>query len=360
MFRNATTAFIFLVSFCHAQGDWSLALSSSVELRTLKLTNKAEKTSDPLGGATISLYQGSTVIKQIQSDAGGDFTIIVPGNGDYMMVVSYQDCNPKKFEVSTRVPPKFNTENWKPTFSIEGVIMAKPLYSIDYSALKQPLARIAFIKESKKIDDDENYTEQILDALKRLKAAEDDLIDRFITATRAGDAALKKPDCPLAKAMYGEALRLIPGEQYPAQQLLKVGECLQQAANAEKAAAEMKAAEQKAADAKALREQQEKLAKEKAQKEQEEASRQKKAQEKSQREKEELAKEAELKKKRDEDSQKMHAAEEAKKKEDAEKLSRQKLQEEKEKQEKERVAREEESQGKKQLEANGHKQAAEE
>jgi hypothetical protein len=370
MVRNATIAFIFLVSFCNAQGDWSLALSSSVELRTLKLTNKAEKTSNPLGGATISLYQGSAVIKQIQSDAGGDFTIIVPGNGDYMMVVSYQDCNPKKFEVSTRVPPKFNTDNWKPTFSIEGVIMAKPLYSIDYSALKQPLARIAFMKESKKIDDDEAYTEQILDALKRLKAAEDDLIERFITATKAGDAALKKPDCPLAKARYGEALKLIPGEQYPTEQLLKVGECLQQTANAEKAAVDRKAAEQKAAAAKALQDQQEKLAREKAEKDQEEAIRQKNAQEKLAKEKEvQLAREEAAKKKQEESNQKMLAAEEAKKKEEAEKVSRQNLQEEKDKQEKERIAREsdkrekeriakeKESLEKKQLEEKGKKLA---
>src|SRR4051812_48458612 len=81
---------------------WNLELSSTVELRTLRLSNIAEQYDKSLGGATISLYQGSAIVKQVYSDANGDFKIDVPPNGDYILVVSYQDCNPKKFLVSTK------------------------------------------------------------------------------------------------------------------------------------------------------------------------------------------------------------------------------------------------------------------
>ena len=74
-----------------------------VELRQVRLTNKVDMSETRLQGATISLYQGSKVITQIQSDANGDFTLDVPANGDFVMVVSYKDCNSKKFSILYRL-----------------------------------------------------------------------------------------------------------------------------------------------------------------------------------------------------------------------------------------------------------------
>jgi hypothetical protein len=204
-----------------------LDISSSVEIKTLKLTNKAEQDTKPLKGATIALYQGSTLVKQAQSSTSGDFSVLVPADGEFMIVVSYPGCNPKKFYVSTKnVPETFDKEGWEPSFPIGGVIMARPLYSIDYSALREPMVKVIFKQKGKVFDDDGDYTDEVLGKLRKIKADEDDLIARFLEAVQAGDAALKKPDCPLAKAMYEKALGLIPNEEYPIAQLAKVGDCL--------------------------------------------------------------------------------------------------------------------------------------
>jgi hypothetical protein len=251
-----------------AQQEWTLELSSSVELRTLKLTNKAEKEDKPLAGASIKLFQGSKVIAQATSVGSGDFELQVPANGEFILEVSYKDCNQKKFQISTKgVPDNIAKDNFRPTFNIGGAIMAKPLYSIDYSILKQPMAKIYYHADSKKIDHDDNYTDQILSSLEKMKKAEDDLIERFLEKVNAGDKALKKPDCPLAKQMYDEALALIPNEQYPIDQLVKVGFCLKEKEDAvvkqkaalEKIAADKLAKEKELADKATA----EKLAKEK-------------------------------------------------------------------------------------------------
>ncbi len=259
---------VFVLFLFHSHSfaqEWNLEVSSSVELRTLKLTNKAEKQSRPIGGASVVLTQGSTIVKQVTTDGNGDFVIQIPQNGEFLLTISYKDCNPKKFFVSTKgLPADFSKDNQTPEFPIGGVIMAKPLPSIDYAALKNPMAKIMFIPSERKIDDDENYTDQILGQLERIKKAEDDLIERFLEAVNAGDKALKKPDCPLAKQMYEKALSLIPNEEYPIEQLKKVGDCLKEKENTAKKEAEAiaaKAAAEKAAADKALAD---KAAKEKA------------------------------------------------------------------------------------------------
>jgi hypothetical protein len=257
---------------------WTLRLSSNVELRTLKLTSKADREENGLGGANIALYQGDKLIKTIRSSGSGDFTIDVPANGEYMLIVSYGDCNAKKFSVNTMgVPADIGTNNFKPSFGIGGFLMAKPLPGINYGILAQPLVKVKWIGDRKKFDHDEGYTDKILDGLGKVAEQENDLIEKFIDAAKAGDDALKKNNCPLAKTNYEKALSLIPGEQYPKDQLVKVGLCLKEKDDeakkvaeevAAKAAAEKAAADKIAAD-KVAKEKAEadKVAKEKAEKE---------------------------------------------------------------------------------------------
>jgi hypothetical protein len=134
----------FLHTILSAQ-EWTLKLRSSVELRNFKLTNKVDISEEKLAGATITLSKGATTISQMQSDGSGDFVIDVPANGDYVLTISYSGCNPKKFAISTMgVPEELAKDNYKPTFGIEGVIMAKAFPSINYSVLQQPLARIVY------------------------------------------------------------------------------------------------------------------------------------------------------------------------------------------------------------------------
>lgn len=227
MQKNYWIIFILLLSATSIAQEWSLKLKSAVELRTFKLTNKIDVDDTKLAGATISLYKGSSLVTQMQSDGNGDFVIDVPANGDYILSVSYSGCNTKKFAISTiGVPPEIAKDNYKPTFGIEGVIMAKAFPTIDYSILKQPLARIVYTSNGKKFDDEQSYTNQMLTELSRIRDAENVLMNNFTSTNNTGDVALSKGDCPLAKASYEKAMTIINGEPYPSQQLPKVGDCL--------------------------------------------------------------------------------------------------------------------------------------
>lgn len=240
---NKKSLVIFLISlFLHTilnAQEWTLKLRSSVELRTFKLTNKVDISEEKLAGATIILSKGATTISQMQSDGSGDFVIDVPANGDYILTISYSGCNPKKFAISTMgVPEELAKDNYKPTFGIEGVIMAKAFPSINYSVLQQPLARIVYTPNGKKFDDEEGYTNQMLAELTKIREAENVLMSNFTSTNNTGDVALSKGDCPLAKASYEKAMTIIPGERYPSDQLPKVGDCLKQKELADKKAAD--------------------------------------------------------------------------------------------------------------------------
>ena len=219
--------------------EWSLKLMSTVELRTFKLTNKVDISEEKLAGATIALYKGSTLINQVQSDVGGDFIIDVPANGDFILTVSYSGCNTKKFAISTfGVPEAMAKDNYKPSFGIEGVIMAKAYPTVNYSILNQPLVKIIYSSNGKRFDDEQSYTNQMLVELSKMREAENILMNNFTTTNNTGDVALSKGDCPLAKASYEKALTIIPGERYPSEQLVKVGDCLKQKELADKKATE--------------------------------------------------------------------------------------------------------------------------
>jgi tetratricopeptide (TPR) repeat protein len=260
--KKTIIALALLSSVFSVAQNWSVRISSNVELRTWKLSYKAEKKEEPLGGATIVLSKGGTTVSQTTSNGSGDFAVMVPGNGVYILKVSYAGCNTKKFEIiTTGVPEEIQKDNFHPSFSIGGFVMAKPFPGIDYSGLQQPLVKVVYEPKIKNFDDDESYTDVGLGIVGKIWDAEQTLINKFCNTNKAGDAALAKPDCPLAKKLYNEAIALIPGEPYPVEQLAKVGDCLKSEEEKKKAAEETakKAEAEKLAKAEAA-----KLAKEKA------------------------------------------------------------------------------------------------
>lgn len=331
-----------LTNFIYAQ-SWKVEISSNVEYKSWKLTNKSEVKIVPLNGATIKLMKGGTLIEQTKSDGNGDFTVHVPAGDIFIIEVSYTGCTTKRFEVNTKNVPDFGEEIFKPSFGIGGFILSKPFQGIDYSRLQQPLVKVNYVPKIKNFDDDVSFTDQSVADVMKIYAAEDALIESFCSTNRQGDDALKVPDCPLAKQLYEKAKTIIAGEQYPVQQLLKVGECLKAKEEAEKAAkakeeaeklAKEKAEKEKAAKAEAERLAKEKEAADKIAKEKEAASKaeaDKLAKEKEKKDKEEaerLAKEKEA------------ADKIAKEKEAAAKAEADKLAKQKEKEEKERIAKE--------------------
>ena len=216
-FSKTFIALLFVSTFCNAQ--WSLKLSSNVYLRTWKLDTKANKEEKEIDGATITLFQNDKQIDQTTSGNGGEFTILIPKDGEFYLTVSYPGCNTKRMGINTQnVPENISKDNFKPSFKIiGGFIMVKPYPGINYSELNQNLIRVEY-------------------------DADDDLFNKCCSTNKAGDIALVKPDCPLAKSLYEKAISIIPGEEYPVVQLAKVGLCLKDKELAEKKAVEDAAA----------------------------------------------------------------------------------------------------------------------
>lgn len=236
------TALLFIVAVSHAQ--WTLKLSSNVYLRIWKLDTKASKEEKGIDGATVTLYQSGKQINQTTSSNGGEFTVLIPKDGEFYLTVSYPGCNTKRMSINTQnVPENISKDNFKPTFKITGgFIMVKPYPGINYAELSQDLTRVEYLPSKKAFDDTEEGTEKGLGIVSKIYDAEDALFDRFCSTNKAGDVALAKPDCPLAKSLYEKSITIIPGEKYPVEQLAKVGQCLKDKELAEKKAAEDAAA----------------------------------------------------------------------------------------------------------------------
>lgn len=232
----------FFVSTINAQ--WSLKLNSNVYLRTWKLDTKANKEEKEIDGATVTLFQGGKQISQVTTSNGGEFTVMVPKDGEFYLTVSYPGCNTKRMAINTQnVPENMTKDGYKPSFEITGgFIMVKPYPGINYSELSQDLIRVEYLPNKKAFDDTEAGTERGLGIVSKIYAAEDELFNKFCSTNKQGDVALAKPDCPLAKMLYEKAIAMIPGEQYPVVQLAKVGLCLKDKELAEKKAAEEAAA----------------------------------------------------------------------------------------------------------------------
>lgn len=240
--------FLFIVPLVCGAQNWTLELKSYVEYRTWKLTTKAESKETQLQGATIKLFQGAKLVSQVTTDADGEFTLLVPPNGEFTGEVSYPGCNTKRFTVSTMgVPEKVGTDDYKPTHTVKGgFVMVKPYPSIDYKNLDKSLIKISYLPSLQNFDDERDATNTGLGLVGEIYDAENILFEKFCAKNREGDAALKIPDCPLARKLYNEAIAIIPNEEYPVEQLKKVGACLKDMEDAGKKAKETAEAKEKA------------------------------------------------------------------------------------------------------------------
>ncbi|MBA3664248.1 MAG: hypothetical protein H0W61_08575 [Bacteroidetes bacterium] len=254
---------LFLLSICCQAQDWTLKLRSRVELRNWKLTTRAEKTEKSLQGASVSLSKGNQVLTQTMSNAEGDFEIDVPGKGEFILTITYAGCNTKKFFVSTNgVPDAVGKDNYKPTVSIGGFIMSKPIKGVDYLGLNEPLVKVEYKNGGQNFDKDETVTNKGMEIVSRIFDAETKIIEKFCATNKLGDDALNKlKNCPLAKEYYLKAINMLPGEPYPVDQLVKADQCIKDkemkgelaAAEAAKKAEASKTANEKAKTEKAAK-----------------------------------------------------------------------------------------------------------
>lgn len=245
--------------------EWMLKLKSQVELRNWKLTNKAEKTEKTLPGASITLSKNGNVIGQTMTNANGDFEIDIPARGEFILTITYAGCNTKKFSVSTNgVPEDVGKDNYKPTISIGGFVMSKPIKGVDYLGLNEPLVKVEYKGGGQNFDKDETVTSKGLQIVSKIYDAETAIINKFCATNKLGDDALAKKNCPLAKSYYLKAISMLSDESYPVDQLAKADDCIKAKEEKQKAATEEAVKKEEAAKLANEKLAAEKAAKEKA------------------------------------------------------------------------------------------------
>jgi hypothetical protein len=240
-----------LLLFCELltySQEWMLKLSSTVELRSWRLTSTAEKSEKALGGADIKLYKETKQIGQTTTNADGDFVIDIPAGGEYILTISFTGCNTKKFYVSTSgVTENVAKDNYKPTVKISGFLMSKPLKGVDYIGLNEPLVKVEYKSKGQNFDKDDAVTNNGLNILSKIYDAETSLIQKFCALNKSGDDAMKNRNCPAAKDYYSKAIDLLPAEQYPKDQISKAELCIKNKKEKDEAIA-AEAAEKSAAN----------------------------------------------------------------------------------------------------------------
>lgn len=202
-----------------------------------KVTGKVEKNSKKLDGAIVTLYQGSSMVKQVTTPANGKFDFVLNPNSDYTITVTKAGHITKRFSFNTRNVPEERGKAGFAGFDMT-VSIFDALKGVDYSILNQPLAKINYDPSEEDFNYDKAYTQSMQDALRRLQELEEQsrrsAEENYRNAMARGDRAFAAKDYVAAKAAFTEATNFKPEEQEPK---TKLAEC-EKMLNAAKAGAE--------------------------------------------------------------------------------------------------------------------------
>jgi hypothetical protein len=198
--------------------NWSFKLKSKVELRTWKLSSVAMKSSTFLNGATVKLYNGSSVVSQTTSDADGNFEMNIPHEGNYTLEITYPGCSLKKFTVNTKGVSNGDA-NFKPSVDIVGMMASKYTTDGKYLGLDQTHVKIEHHAPQSAVEGKFSENKHGYNFKLNSYDAEYLHIQRFCTANKLGDRALNNKNYELAKKFYLMAMDRISEEGYPKDRL---------------------------------------------------------------------------------------------------------------------------------------------
>lgn len=231
--------FLFVFLFVLGSGN-SLAQEKPVTFRT-----KIEKGGNGCGGANLVITQNGKPFQNIVTNDDGKVKVDLPIGYNYLIVVSKPQMCTKKFEISTVGVPKDGNPQ---SFDIQAITLFELQKGIDYSVLNKTLVKAAYDPGTNQMDYDENYINQMLGELDKLKQLEADAIAKakeaeanYQSAIKAGDASFKKKEWQAALSAYQQASTLKPAENYPKDQIAQVNKIMAEEAAKAKADADAKA-----------------------------------------------------------------------------------------------------------------------
>ncbi len=174
---------------------------------------------EPLGRATVNLYEGTTKIKSIQTGADGSFSFRLDVNKQYTIEVEKEGLISKRISFNTQMPED-EKGTWMNEFSIG---LLKPCSGMDYSVLKQPVDQVKFDARKREFLSDKDYATSMRSKIESLMMKNDQcLMNSYESLVKKGDqiAAQKKYD--EAINTYKEAQKIFPNEEYPARRIAEM------------------------------------------------------------------------------------------------------------------------------------------
>ncbi|MFO0357202.1 MAG: hypothetical protein ACK50A_09620 [Sphingobacteriaceae bacterium] len=213
--------------------------------KTVRFTTKIEKGGKGCGGASVVITQNGKPFQTIVTNEDGKVKVDLPAGFNYLLVFSKPQLCTKKFEISTvGIPPEAPAQ----FFQIEAITLFELQKGIDYSVLNKTLVKAAYSPSSNSIDYDENYINQMLGELDRLKQLEKEAILKekeaeanYQGAIKAGDKSFQKKEWQSAISSYEQASQLKPSEAYPKDQIAQINKIIAEEAAKAKADADAKA-----------------------------------------------------------------------------------------------------------------------
>ncbi len=221
------------------------ATKLSSQDKTVRFSTKIEKGGKPCGGANITvLKDGKPFLTQITND-DGRVKLDLPYGSAYLISIGKNQHCTKKLEISTiGVPP----EGGNYAFEIGGITLFELQKDIDYSVLNKVLVKAAYNPSVKNIDYDENYVNQMLGELERLKELEKEAVLKekekeanYIALIKEADKSFQKKEWQSSISSYEAASKIKPDEKYPKDQIAHLQKLIAEAEAKAKADAEAKA-----------------------------------------------------------------------------------------------------------------------
>jgi hypothetical protein len=236
-------------------------------------------TGESISGVNITAISGGKVVAKGQSDAKGEYKLVIDFDKEYTITFSKPGLISKKISMNTEGVPE--SKRFKcPDMSAE-ITLFKPNECIKADMLKKPVGRAIYFPKKNVIEWDMVYSMPLLASLNEMlddcakQAEEEERLEAqkekdYIIAMKTADKAFAKEDWEIAKETYKEAITLFNDRPEPKNKLKLIETEIAKKAEAEKQRAEEKARAEAEAIAKAeveaaaKKEEEERLAKEKA------------------------------------------------------------------------------------------------
>ena len=187
--------------------------------RYLEVRGISELDMEPLPRATAKLYEGSNLVKTIQTGADGSFSFRLEINKQYEIVLEKDGLVSKKIAFNSQMPDE-EKGTWMNEFSMG---LVKPCSGVDYSVLKEPVDRVAFDAKRREFISDKDYVNRMRPRIESLLMKNDQCqLDKYEETVKKADQLASQNRHQEAIATYQEALEIYPREVYPAKKITEL------------------------------------------------------------------------------------------------------------------------------------------